>query len=72
MTNLTNDESRLYDEWCKTDEPHLYGVWGKSIMDKIEEIAKEKYPDVPYWCDTGSRWNVCMAMLEQFKRDIRR
>ena len=37
-----------------------------------EEIAKEKYPDIPYWCDTGSRWNVCMAMLEQFKKDIKR
>lgn len=55
-----------------TDECRFYGTWGKSIMDEIEKIAKDKYPDIPYWCDTGSRWNVCMAMLDRFRRDIKR
>ena len=47
-------------------------TWCDSLLDKIEEIAMEKYPDVPYWCDTGSRWNSAMAMLETFKRDLPR
>ena len=48
----------------------LYAEWCNSVMDKIEEIAKEKYSNI-VWVDTGSRWNVCMAILEQFKQDLK-
>ena len=44
--------------------------WCKDFMDKIEQIAKEKYPNVTYWCDTGSDYNVIMAMLEKFRKDL--
>ena len=47
-------------------------TWCDLLLNKIEEIAEEKYPHVPYWIDTGSRLNVAIAMLEQFKRDIKR
>lgn len=42
------------------------------LLEAIEKIADEKYSDVPYWVDTGSRLNVALAMLEQFKTDIKR
>ena len=48
----------------------IYANWCESIMTKVEEIANKKYPNTPYWCDTGSRWNVCMAMLEEFEKDL--
>lgn len=50
----------------------IYANWCNIIMDKIEQIAKEKYPDTTYWIDTGSRCDVCMAMLEQFRKDIQK
>lgn len=53
----------------KTDE--LYASWCPMIMDKIEEIAKKHYPDMSYWCDTGSRCNVVLSMLDQFDKDIK-
>lgn len=53
----------------KTDE--LYAKWCPMIMEKIEKIAQKHYPDMPYWCDTGSRCNVVLAMLEQFDKDIK-
>ena len=43
----------------------------KLILEKIEQIAKEKYPDVPYWIDTGNRSQVAYAMLETFERDLK-
>ncbi len=49
----------------------LYANWCVDFMNKIEEIAHKKYPNVTYWCDTGSRWNVCMAMLQQFEDDLK-
>lgn len=49
----------------------LYANWCVDFMDKIEEIAHKKYPNVTYWVDTGSRWNVCMAMLQQFEDDLK-
>ena len=49
----------------------MYAGWCKSIMDRIEDIAEKKYPNVPYWCDTGSRWNVCMAILDRLERDVK-
>ena len=53
----------------KTDN-EIYANWCKDFIDKIEEIAKEKYPNITYWCDTGSQYNVIMAMLEQFRKDL--
>lgn len=50
----------------------MYAEWCETIMDKIEYIAKLKYPETKVWIDTGSRWNACMAMLEQFRKDIRK
>lgn len=49
----------------------MYANWCEPLMDKIEEIAKEKYPNTPYWIDTGSRWNVCRAMLDRFEQDLK-
>ena len=49
----------------------MYANWCESLMDKIEEIAEEKYPNIPYWIDTGSRWNTCMAMLDTFQKDLK-
>jgi len=49
----------------------MYKTWAFLLLNKIEEIAKEKYPDVAYWCDTGSRVNVALAMLEQFRKDLK-
>lgn len=47
-------------------------IWCDMLLEAIEKIADEKYSDVPYWIDTGSRLNVALAMLEQFKKDIKR
>lgn len=55
----------------KLENVGVYSNWCETIMDKIEEIAKEKYPNIEYWCDTGSRWNVCMNMLDRFRKDLR-
>lgn len=49
----------------------MLSCWCIDFMDKIEEIAHKKYPSVTYWCDTGSRWNVIMAMLQQFEDDLK-
>ncbi|MBQ3421646.1 MAG: hypothetical protein IJH34_08235 [Romboutsia sp.] len=49
----------------------MYAEWCTDIMDKIEEIAKEKYPNIKIWIDTGSRYNVAMAILEQIRRDLK-
>lgn len=53
----------------KTDR--LYARWCPMIMDKIEEIAKKHYPDMSYWCGTGSRCNVVLSMLDQFDKNIK-
>ena len=45
-------------------------TWANDLMDGIEEIAQEKYPDVPYWLDTGNRYQCCMEMLAHFRKDI--
>ena len=44
--------------------------WANDLMDVIEEIAQEKYPDVPYWLDTGNRYQCCMEMLAHFRKDL--
>lgn len=44
--------------------------WANDLMDVIEEIAQEKYPNVPYWLDTGNRYQCCMEMLAHFRKDL--
>lgn len=48
-----------------------YEAWANDLMDKIQEIVEEKYPGVDYWIDTGSRVQACIAMLEQFRKDLK-
>ena len=59
------------EEECPEDNTYKQ-VWCDMLLEVIEKIADEKYSDVPYWVDTGSRLNVALAMLEQFKTDIKR
>ena len=51
-------------------DKNMYEKWAKDLMDEIEKIAEEKYPDVPYWLDTGNRYQCCMEMLEHFRKDL--
>ena len=37
-------------------DKNIYEKWAKDLMDEIESIAEEKYPDVPYWLDTGNSY----------------
>lgn len=57
--NEINEVRKMLSSWCI------------DFMDKIEKIAHKKYPNTTYWCDTGSRWNACMAMLQQFEDDLK-
>ena len=41
------------------------------LLEKIEQIAKDKYPDVDYWIDTGSRIDCAYAMLKTFESDLK-
>lgn len=64
----------IIEELCiKTFEvidKDIYEKWANDLMDVIEEIAQEKYPNVPYWLDTGNRYQCCMEMLEHFRKDL--
>ena len=51
-------------------DKNMYEKWAKDLMDEIEKIAEEKYPDVPYWLDTGNRYQCCMEMLAHFRKDL--
>ena len=51
-------------------DKNIYEKWAKDLMDVIEKIAEEKYPDVPYWLDTGNRYQCCMEMLAHFRKDL--
>lgn len=51
-------------------DKNLYEKWAKDLMDEIEKIAEEKYPDIPYWLDTGNRYQCCMEMLAHFRKDL--
>ena len=41
------------------------------LLEKIEQIAKDKYPDVEYWTDTGNRIDCAYAMLRTFENDLK-
>ena len=51
-------------------DKNMYEKWAKDLMNEIEHIAEEKYPDVPYWLDTGNRYQCCMEMLAHFRKDL--
>ena len=51
-------------------DKNMYEKWAKDLMDEIEKIVEEKYPDVPYWLDTGNRYQCCMEMLAHFRKDL--
>ena len=51
-------------------DKNIYEKWANDLMDVIEEIAEERYPNVPYWLDTGNRYQCCMEMLAHFRKDI--
>ena len=51
-------------------DKNIYEKWANDLMDVIEEIAQEKYPNVPYWLDTGNRYQCCMEMLAHFRKDL--
>ena len=73
---LTHDKALVaMNEFLDKESPEdntYKQVWCDMLLEAIEKIADEKYSDVPYWVDTGSRLNVALAMLEQFKTDIKR
>ena len=52
------------------NDKNKYEKWAKDLMDEIEKIAEEKYPDVPYWLATGNRYQCCMEMLAHFRKDL--
>ena len=64
----------IIEELCiKTFEvidKDIYEKWANDLMDVIEEIAQEKYPNIPYWLDTGNRYQCCMEMLAHFRKDL--
>ena len=51
-------------------DKNIYEKWANDLMDVIEEIAEERYPNVPYWLDTGNRYQCCMEMLAHFGKDL--
>lgn len=51
-------------------DKNIYEKWANDLMDVIEEIAEERYPNVPYWLDTGNRYQCCMEMLAHFRKDL--
>lgn len=54
------------------EEENYKKVWCDMLLNKIEEIAEEKYPNIEYWIDTGSRLNCALEMLETFKKDLKK
>lgn len=61
----------LEQECERLKEEDYKKVWCDMLLNKIEEIAQEKYPDVEYWIDTGSRLNCALEMLDTFKRNLK-
>lgn len=51
-------------------DKNIYEKWANDLMDVIEEIAQERYPNIPYWLDTGNRYQCCMEMLAHFRKDL--
>ena len=72
--DVIKELKNILQELCTREltlkDKNNYEKWANDLMDVIEEIAKEKYPDVPYWLDTGNRYQCCIEMLEQFRKDL--
>lgn len=76
--NLTSEGKKeikdILKEMCSETfnivSENKYETWANDLMDVIEEIAQEKYPEVPYWLDTGNRYQCCMEMLAHFRKDL--
>jgi hypothetical protein len=62
---------RKEQECERLKEENYKKVWCDMLLNKIEEIAKEKYPNTEYWIDTGSRLNCALEMLDTFKRSLK-
>lgn len=45
--------------------------WCDELIKEIDKIAKDKYPNVDVWIDTGSKLNECLAILEQVYKDLK-
>lgn len=76
--NLTSEGKKeikdILKEMCSetfnVTSKNIYEKWANDLMDVIEEIAEERYPNVPYWLDTGNRYQCCMEMLAHFRKDL--
>lgn len=42
----------------------------KELIEEINKKAKELYPNIPYWIDTGSNVDVAFVQLEEMKQEI--
>lgn len=45
--------------------------WCDELIEAIDKIAKDKYPNVKIWIDTGSKLNECLAILNQIYEDLK-
>lgn len=70
IKELKNILQELCTRELTLKDKDIYEKWANDLMDKIQEIVEERYPGVDYWIDTGSRVQACMAMLEQFRKDL--
>ena len=70
IKELKNILQELCTRELTLKDKNIYEKWANDLMDVIEEIAEERYPNVPYWLDTGNRYQCCMEMLEHFRKDL--
>jgi len=70
IKELKNILQELCTRELTLKDKNIYEKWANDLMDVIEEIAEERYPDVPYWLDTGNRYQCCMEMLAHFRKDL--
>lgn len=49
----------------------MKAYWCDELIKAIDKIAKNKYPKVKVWVDTGSKLNECIAILDQISKDLK-
>lgn len=49
----------------------MKAYWCDELIKAIDKIAKNKYPKVKVWVDTGSKLNECLAILDQISKDLK-
>lgn len=49
----------------------MKAYWCDELIKEIDKIAKDKYPNIDVWIDTGSKLNECLAILEQAYKDLK-